>query len=326
MRLAGRAGGGPRPAQVLADPSRSRHGQPVWEQSAELVRRCGLKRIPCSWYPDSFALARKSPMACGHATEFGGFDRAARTGMSGKMLRAKLWIAVALRGRCRLTAAFRCRGTENIEHAGIRSHLTIALAFGLVIGIANFAKADTFTLTNDNGGDGYVTAGPGGGLFGTTLFGANNNVGANITLYSAVALSNQSIAANWVYSTADGGPSWDPAGFYHNGVYTQVSVDSGSNTQSGSYSFSVNTGDTYGIYVSSVDSCCGAGSLQISESAPSPVPGAGLLSYVVVACGGLAAFRRKLRAQATSLLAFARSRWAKFGLRGTRKAAAVALR
>jgi hypothetical protein len=38
-------------------------------------------------------------------------------------------------------------------------------------------------------------------------------------------------------------------------------------------------------------------------ASPAPIPGAGLLSYLVVGCGGLTAFRKKLRARAAALLA-----------------------
>ena len=54
------------------------------------------------------------------------------------------------------------------------------------------------------------------------------------------------------------------------------------------------------------------------ESTPSPIPGSGLLSYLIGGFGGLAAFRKKLLERATSWIAFARLFW-----RRTRKAAVV---
>ena len=59
------------------------------------------------------------------------------------------------------------------------------------------------------------------------------------------------------------------------------------------------------------------------SEAPSPIPGAGLLSYLVVGFGGLAACRKKVLAQTTSWIAFARLRMSNFSWRRNRKTAAV---
>jgi len=60
-----------------------------------------------------------------------------------------------------------------------------------------------------------------------------------------------------------------------------------------------------------------------ADAAPSPIPGAGLLSYLIVGFGSLAAFRKKILAQTTSWIALARLRLQALGRLRRRKAAAV---
>lgn len=165
-----------------------------------------------------------------------------------------------------------------------------ALALTSAIIISGSALADTFTLANDNGGDGYSV--PFGS--GVDLFGADNGVGANYTTYTATALSDQLISINWIYHTDDADPSYDPAGYVINGVFSQLTNSAGPNDQSGSFLVNVLTGDIYGIYVYSTDSLFGRGDLAVTPS-ETPLPAA--LPLFATGLGTLGAFswRRKRR-------------------------------
>src|SRR5664279_3153548 len=118
----------------------------------------------------------------------------------------------------------------------------IFVAVGWVVGLTNFAKADTFLLSNNNGGDGYVTPNTGGIPF--DLFGADNGAalgsGANpnYTNYFATALTDETLTFSWVYTTNDhNGSYWDPAGYY-DGQYHQLTT---------SIQGTLGDGDTSGI-------------------------------------------------------------------------------
>jgi len=150
----------------------------------------------------------------------------------------------------------------------------IFAAVGAVIGLLGFAaaaSADTFSLANNNGGDGYVTAIPGG----FELFGANNGVGANVTTYEAIASTTGNLTFNWVYTTYDfSGSSFDPAGYVINNNTTQLSTNNIADTPgefdtSGSVTLSVLAGQDYGFYVYSTDSCCGRGEIAVTAT---PLP------------------------------------------------------
>ena len=173
--------------------------------------------------------------------------------------------------------------------------LLVAFAFG----IGKPALADTFTLANDNGGDGYVTTFPGG----FSLFGADNSVGANTTTYTAAALTNETVTINWSYKTFDCcGSQWDPAGYIFNGVETQLSTNSGTGGQidsSGSFVLSLLAGNTYGMYVHSVDSIEGRGEITVGAT---PLPAALPLFAGGLGLVGLLARRRK-RQGATAVAA-----------------------
>ena len=91
----------------------------------------------------------------------------------------------------------------------------------LGFGMSGPASADTFTLANTNGGDGFVTAISGG----FDLFGANNGVDVGnpvTTTYLATAGANETLTFHWTYTTVDE-PGYDPAGYEINGVQTQLS-------------------------------------------------------------------------------------------------------
>ena len=147
----------------------------------------------------------------------------------------------------------------------------VLLAIAALILVAAPAFADTFTLANSNGGDGFVNVnGSGFDLFGSDNGFANGN---NYATYTAVASGAETVSYNWSYQTFDCcGSFWDPAGYVVNGVYTQLSTDCqgtpGQCPGSGSITFNLNAGDTYGFYVYSIDSVAGRGELSVTTPEP----------------------------------------------------------
>jgi len=168
-----------------------------------------------------------------------------------------------------------------------------AIAAAMAIGMAGAANAATFTLSNTNGGDGFVTAIPGG----FDLFGADNGVGATSTTYLAVAPVAETITYNWTYTTNDCcGSLWDPAGYVINDVFTQLSVDingnPGQGDASGVVTLNVGAGQDYGFYVNSVDSILGRGDIAVT-SVPEPASWA----LMMVGVGALGFALRRSRAK-----------------------------
>jgi len=161
----------------------------------------------------------------------------------------------------------------------------LSVSLGVLLGAAGAARADVFVLTNDNGGDGYVTSIAGG----FDVVGGNNGV-PNTTNYLAVASTNETVSFNWSYSTQDSGAGFDPAGYVLNGAQIQLSTDlwagPGTNLGNGTVSFSVSAGQNYGVYVYTVDGFGGAGDIAVTDlvvqAAPSPLPGAGIAGLAVL--------------------------------------------
>jgi hypothetical protein len=144
----------------------------------------------------------------------------------------------------------------------------------------DFAPAN-WTLSNDNGGDGYQVVNSSTSV---SVYGANNGgggdfiaqeVGSNYTAFTITAPTTGTVDVSWLYNTYDCcGSYWDPAGYTINGAYYQLTVsnENAGVSQMGDVSFWVNQGDTFGFYVYSVDSCCGAGEITISPTAAIPEP------------------------------------------------------
>jgi hypothetical protein len=112
------------------------------------------------------------------------------------------------------------------------------------------------------------------------------------TDFSIAAPTSGTVSFDWNYSTLDDA-AYDDFGYLLNGAFTQLTNDAGSQTQSGSVTFSVLATDTFGFRQNSEDSCCGRASTNISNfngpiaSVPGPLPILGL--------GVAFAYSRRLR-------------------------------
>ncbi|MGV7226341.1 MAG: hypothetical protein ACQ9CV_05435 [Nitrosopumilus sp.] len=87
-----------------------------------------------------------------------------------------------------------------------------------------------WTLTNTNA-DGYVLIS--GAPTSIALVGGNQGGGSGDTDYTIPAACEGDVSFDWTYKTDDVSPFWDPAGYLVNGVFTQLSNNGGSNTQTG---------------------------------------------------------------------------------------------
>ena len=114
-----------------------------------------------------------------------------------------------------------------------------------------------WTFTNNNA-DGFVNLDEAPGRI--SLTGGNNESGSGTTDYTITAPGSGTVSFNWDYSTNDvDGPAYDPLIRLVNETETQLSDDSGpSNSQLGSDSFPVITGDTFGFRIATTDNSAGA--------------------------------------------------------------------
>ena len=97
-----------------------------------------------------------------------------------------------------------------------------AIAAALISGPLS-ASAATFVLANSSFGDGYATAVAGG----YDLFGADNGAAGNTTTETATASSAGTVTYSYTYTSHDvDGASFDPGGYFLDGVFTQLSPSS----------------------------------------------------------------------------------------------------
>ena len=86
------------------------------------------------------------------------------------------------------------------------------------------------------------------------------------TNYTITAPAAGTVSFSWSYATADGlGPEYDPFGYLKNGTFTQLTSNSGANSQSGTATFSVASGDTFGLGQNSLDSLGGRATTTITS-------------------------------------------------------------
>jgi PEP-CTERM motif len=155
--------------------------------------------------------------------------------------------------------------------------IAFLLASTAALALPSAANA-SFTLTNTNGADGFVTTGPGS----FDLFGGDNDVGSSLTTYTDIASAAANLTFNYTYTTNDCcGAQFDPAGYTINGALFQLSpgVSAPGFSFSGVVSFSVLAGDVFGFYVAPSDSILGRGDILVSSGAvPEPASWALMLS------------------------------------------------
>lgn len=156
--------------------------------------------------------------------------------------------------------------------------------------VANWTQAMT------NGGDGSfdLTNAP----LSVILLGSDNGLFGGFpsdTRFSITPTTGWFIGFDWQYSTADPSPFWDPAGYSINGVFTQLSNDAGSQSQSGQVrNLLIVPGDVFAFEQRSRDSLFGRGQMTISSfSATVPEPASFIPVAVAFAAFGVRAFRRR---------------------------------
>jgi hypothetical protein len=128
-------------------------------------------------------------------------------------------------------------------------------------GFAGYFSPSNWSLTNTNGGNGYVvtTNAPNSiKLVGSDY--AEPPYSSSYTHYTITIPCNGTISFNWNYSCNDvDGAYWDPFGYSVNSSFTQLTNNAGSNSQSGTKSVHLTTGSSFAFTVFSRDQILGAG-------------------------------------------------------------------
>lgn len=170
---------------------------------------------------------------------------------------------------------------------GVASTATLALpaqALQLQQGFAGaFAPAKwTFAA---NGGDGSVdTAGAPNSI---KLTGNDNGTGGFFTNYSTIATASGPVTFNWAYNTNDSG--FDSFGYLLNGGFNFLANQNG---ETGTTTFQVAVGDSFGFSIDGNDGLFGPGIATISNfSAPATVPG----PLPLLGLGAAFSYSRRLR-------------------------------
>ncbi len=135
--------------------------------------------------------------------------------------------------------------------------------FGVnAMGFADEFEPANWTLSNSNGGDGFVddTDAPNSiiitGSNNGSIFGPSNNTDYCITIPGDYG---GTLAFDWDYNTSDAdGPNFDKFGYVVDGVFTQLSNDAGSTTQNGLVSIMLMPGQTFCFRIFSTDQALGA--------------------------------------------------------------------
>jgi hypothetical protein len=153
-----------------------------------------------------------------------------------------------------------------------------------------------WTLTT-NGGNGSVDTS--GAPTSITLVGSDAGTG-NFTDFTTLAVGDGLFSFSWDYETSDlGGPGEDPFGYLLEGNYTQLSDNGGALVQSGSASFSVLAGQTFGFRVVTSDGLWGPAQSTISSfeapSAAIPEPGTWAAAALLVGGAGFMRWRKRAK-------------------------------
>lgn len=177
----------------------------------------------------------------------------------------------------------------------------LAVLFGTSVAAAPITFDGDYDPANwifdADGGNGSVDTS--GAPSSITLFGHDDDdeeLFDVVTTFSITAPAGITLDFFWFFVTLDGdGPSFDPAGYFVNDSFFQLSNDDGPDIQSGFVSGVVlNSGDVFGFYVDSTDGCCGGGSITISGT-EIPEPSTWALFGLGLGALGLT---RRLRSQA----------------------------
>jgi hypothetical protein len=169
--------------------------------------------------------------------------------------------------------------------------------------LAAAGAADAWVLNSSNGGDGHLGSPDPG--FAALIVGSDNGVGGSLTDYTTTAAAAGTLTFSWQYTTYDCcGSYWDPGGYEINGVLTQLNpslppyADVGA-TYSGTVSFAVNAGDTYGFYVYSLDSIAGPATIEFGSA----VPEASTWALMILGLGAGGAMLRRRRSNELAMAA-----------------------
>jgi len=208
-----------------------------------------------------------------------------------------IWDKTAL-----LSTIMTAKSPNCLESVWSKTGLAIT-AVGLTLAVASSASAATvtvfgfqeeyapsnWTFTNSNT-DGSVDTSQAPTSISLTG-GDNGSNDSGNTDYTTTAAAAGEVMFDWDYSTFDG-PSYDPF-FVLNGSPIQLTDDSGSPFQSGTFMFDVLAGDIFGFRIGTTDNLFGSATVTISNfEAPAPaVPEAsnilGLITISTLGVGTL---------------------------------------
>jgi hypothetical protein len=132
-----------------------------------------------------------------------------------------------------------------------------------VVGFTGDFAPGNWTTTLD-GGDGYVNTS--NAPTSVVIASANNddNLLRN-TDFSIAMPFNGAISFDWSFTTSDSDAVWDPFLVGIDGVYTQLTNNSGPRSQSGSYSVSLLAGQVFTLRANSFDSLFGRSETTVSN-------------------------------------------------------------
>lgn len=134
----------------------------------------------------------------------------------------------------------------------------------LILPVLPARAGDTWAFETTGGGSFEVIDG------GYRLTGADGLVGSNIASATAVASEAQVVDLLWQYDTTDSA-YYDRPQLVIDGVTTDL-AEGGVQHLGGSVRLELQAGQVYGFRIWSLDSCCGAATLTITDPAYSPLP------------------------------------------------------